>query len=249
MVLTHQQVYGSSVSLPQHFLILPLAQTLAKLNQGGIMDDITMSQWAFCLCTLATTPPSHDDNPDGATHIQGFVVNMTAAGQNPKGPSAQGPPRLAPNMALSNQLRAAAPQPARFQGTCDACGQLGHQANTCDKVGAWDFLCHFHRNRGNSSLIDEAEKANIEKSKAFIKNDATTPKKVFTTYCELMGLTEDQVIDKNDWDFFLDDKERQPVFYTNSTIAEAHTSHINDDHCGGLTASPTSSPLLPDPFL
>ncbi len=72
------------------------------------MDDMTMTQQAFCVCTPATTPPSHDDNPNGANHIQGFVVNKTAAGQNPKGPSAQGPPRLAPNMALSNQQHAAA---------------------------------------------------------------------------------------------------------------------------------------------
>jgi hypothetical protein len=47
----------------------------------------------------------------------------------------------------------------------------------------------------------------FEKSKAFIKNDVATPKKVFTTYCEHMGLTEDQVINKINWDFFLDDEE------------------------------------------
>jgi hypothetical protein len=43
-------------------------------------------------------------------------------------------------------------------------------------------------------------------SKEFIKDDAATPKKVFTTYCEHMGLTEEQLIDEIDWDFFLDDK-------------------------------------------
>ncbi len=37
MVLSHQQVYGSSVQLPQHLLILPLAQTLIELNQGGVI--------------------------------------------------------------------------------------------------------------------------------------------------------------------------------------------------------------------
>jgi hypothetical protein len=47
MVLTHQQVYSLSVPLPQHLLILPLAQTLAKLNQGGIVDDMTTTQQAF----------------------------------------------------------------------------------------------------------------------------------------------------------------------------------------------------------
>jgi hypothetical protein len=39
------------------------------------------------------------------------------------------------------------------------------------------------------------------------------------------------------------------VFSTDSTISEIHTSHINDDHRGGLTTSPTLSPPLPDPFL
>jgi hypothetical protein len=51
-----------------------------------------------------------------------------------------------------------------------------------------------------------AEKAWIEKNKAFLKDAAATPKKVFTTYCEHMGLTEDQVIDEIDWEFFSDDK-------------------------------------------
>ncbi len=74
------------------------------------MDDITMTRRAFRVCTPATTPTSPQaDNPEGATHIQGFVVNKMATGQNPKGPSARGPPRLAPNMALSNQWRAASP--------------------------------------------------------------------------------------------------------------------------------------------
>jgi hypothetical protein len=86
-------------------------------------------------------------------------------------------------MALSNQWRAATPRRACFQGTCDSCGQWGHQANTSDKVGAWTFLHCFHCSGGNSSLIDEAVKVWIEKNKAFIKNDATTPKKVFITYC------------------------------------------------------------------
>jgi hypothetical protein len=44
-----------------------------------------------------------------ATHIQGFVVNKTAAEQNPKEPSAQGPPRLAPNIALSGRRRSTTP--------------------------------------------------------------------------------------------------------------------------------------------
>jgi hypothetical protein len=74
-------------------------------------------------------------------------------------------------------------------------------ANTCDKVGTWVFLHRFHWDWGNSSLINEAEKAWIEKNKAFIKDDAATPKKIFATYCEHMGLTEEQVIDEIDWDF------------------------------------------------
>ncbi len=35
----------------------------------------------------------------------------------------------------------------------------------------------------------------------------------------------------------------------NSTISEVHTTHVNDDHRGGLTMSPTLSPPSPDPFL
>ena len=128
MVLTHQQVYSASVPLPQHLLILPLAQTLAKLNHGGVVDDMATSQWALCICTPATLPPSQYVHPDTPTHIQGFVVNKMAAGLNAKGPSTQGPPQLAPNMALSDQRRATTPQRAQFQGMCNTCGQWGNQA-------------------------------------------------------------------------------------------------------------------------
>jgi hypothetical protein len=39
-----------------------------------------------------------------------------------------------------------------------------------------------------------------------MKKDAT-PKKVFYAYCDNVGLTEDQLIDEVDWDFFSDDNK------------------------------------------
>jgi acyl-homoserine lactone acylase PvdQ len=101
-------------------------------------------------------------------------------------------------MALSECRRNAAPRRAQQKGTCDACGQWGHQASTCNKVGAWAFLCYFHKDWINTSLIEEAKKAWIDKNKVFQGDGMDTPKKVFTTYCNRLGITEDQVIDKVD---------------------------------------------------
>jgi hypothetical protein len=107
-------------------------------------------------------------------------------------------------MALSERRRNAAPCRAHYQGTCDACEQWGHQSNTCNKAGAWAFLCHFHKNWTNTSIIEEAEKAWIKRNKAFLQDGDNTPKKVFYTYCDRLGIDMDQVMDKIDWDFFSD---------------------------------------------
>lgn len=45
----------------------------------------------------------------------------------------------------------------------------------------------------------------MEKNKSYLKNTDDTPRKVFTTYCECLGLAKDQLIDEIDWDFFSDD--------------------------------------------
>jgi hypothetical protein len=38
-------------------------------------------------------------------------------------------------------------------------------------------------------------------------NKHTTPQKVFYTYCKNVGPTEDQIINKLDWDFFSEEEE------------------------------------------
>jgi hypothetical protein len=76
----------------------------------------------------------------------------------------------------------------------------------CDKVGAWVFLRRFHKDWMNTSLIEEANKAWFEKNKAFLGDGTNTPKKVFTTYCNRLGIDEDQIIDEVDWVFFSNDE-------------------------------------------
>jgi hypothetical protein len=199
MVLTHQQIQGNSAPLPHHLHILPLTQRLSNFNHGGVLNKVGMATWALRIST-DTSPPS----PPGDTssiHIQGYMVYTAMHTASPlqgnKGPSSRLPPQAPPKMALSERHRNAAKCRAWYQSTCDAYGQWGHQASTCDKVGVWAFFCCFHKDRMNTYLIEEAKKAWIEK-KAFLGDGTDTPKKVFTTYCNRLGIDEDQKIDEVD---------------------------------------------------
>ncbi len=49
----------------------------------------------------------------------------------------------------------------------------------------------------------------MEKNKPFLWNVDDTPRKVFTTYCEQMGIAKEQLIDEIDWDFFSDDETEE----------------------------------------
>ncbi len=115
-----------------------------------------------------------------------------------------GPPRAAPKAALSKCRSSAAPRQSCHQGTCDACGQWGHPENACNKVGAWAFLLWYHRDCTKTAMIEEAERVWVVKNKPYLHEKEDTPKKVFYTYCEQMGLSKDQVIKEVDWDFVLD---------------------------------------------
>jgi hypothetical protein len=207
MILAYQQEHSEAAQLPHHLRILTLAQTLAEANYGGMARDIVMHSQASRVST-GTTLGDKSGN-DFAIHTQGFVA-MKAKLQgncngNTRGPC--GPPRAAPNAALSNHRCSAALRQACYQGTCDACGQWGHLANTCNKVGAWAFLRRYHRDCSNTAMIKEAERAWVEKNKPYLRD--MTPKKVFYTYCERMGLSKDQVIKEMDWDFFSNNKAEE----------------------------------------
>jgi hypothetical protein len=142
-----------------------------------MVDDMSTSQRALRICTLAPLPSTQDVLPNNSAHIQGFISKKMAAPPNSKGPSPRGLPCVTPNMALSKCQHVVTPWHAHFQRTCNACGQWGHQANTCNNVGAWVFLQYFHRDRGNLSLVDKAEKAWIEKNNAYLKDHAASPRK------------------------------------------------------------------------
>ena len=145
-----------------------------------------------------------------ATHAQGFIAMMAELHQTRTGTNrGRGPPKQAPDAALSDRRCKAAPRRSRYQGTCNACGQWGHSANACDKVGAWAFLRHYHQDQANAAAIEDAERAWMEKNKPFLRNVDDTPRKVFTTYCERMGIPEEQLIDEIDWDFFSDDETEE----------------------------------------
>jgi hypothetical protein len=113
-----------------------------------------------------------------------------------------GPLHAALNAALSKCRRRAAPRGSCYQGTCDACGQWGHLANACNKVGAWAFLHCYCRDCTNTAMIEGAECAWVEKNKPYLCDKEDTPKKIFYMYCELMGLSKVQVIKEVDCDFF-----------------------------------------------
>jgi hypothetical protein len=154
------------------------------------------------------TTPGDRSGDDIAIHTQGFVAMKAKLQGNCNGNTCGpcGPSCVALNAALSDRRRSAALRRTCYQGTCDAFGQWGHSANACNNVGAWAFLRRYHRDCINTALIKEAERAWVEKNKPYLRDKDETPKKVFYTYCERMGLSEDQVIEEMDWDFFSDNE-------------------------------------------
>jgi hypothetical protein len=195
MILAYQQEHGEAVVLPNHLRILALAQTLADANYGGTIRDIATSPRASQIST--GVPESDMSRDDFTVHTQGSVA-MKAELQgncngNRRGPC--GPPRAPPNAALSDHRCNAAPRRSCYQGTCNTCGQWGHPANACNKVGDWAFLCRYHWDRTNTAMIDEVERAWIEKNKPFLRENNKAPRKVFYTCCGRMGLTKNQVIE------------------------------------------------------
>ena len=59
---------------------------------------------------------------------------------------------------------------------------MGSPGNACNKVGAWAFLHQYHRDRTNTAMIEEAERAWVEKNKPYLCDKEDTPKKIFYTY-------------------------------------------------------------------
>ncbi len=206
MILAYQQVHGEAAILPNHLRTLAFAQTLVDANYGGMTRDIATTSWASQ--TSTGVPETDMSRDDFTVHTQGFMAMKAKLQGNCNGNMCGpcGPPRAPLNAALSDRRRNAAPRQSCYQGTCDACGQWGHPANACNKVGAWAFLRRHHWDRINMATIDEAEQAWIEKNKPFLWNNDKAPWKVFDTYCNRMGLTKNQVIEEMDWGFILDDK-------------------------------------------
>jgi hypothetical protein len=198
MILAHHQSEGNTADLPKHLHILALAQSLADASFGGTSWGIIADTRA---CRISTPEdPGALGQDTLMVHTQGFAAMKAELQQhrtgNNRGP--RGPPKSPPDTALLDCRLKAVPRRSRHQGTCDACGQRGHPANACDKVGAWAFLQRYHWDRANATAIKEAEQAWIEKNKPFIWDTADTPHKVFNTYCDRMGIPKDQVIDEID---------------------------------------------------
>ncbi len=198
MILAYQQEHDELAQLPTYRTTLALAQTLADANYGRMARNIATTSQALRI--LTDTPPSSTSGEDFAIPTQGFVAMKAElqgnCGGNTRGPC--GPPWAAPNAALSECRRRAAPRQSCYQGTCNACGQWGHLANACNKVGAWAFLRWYHRDRTNIAMIEEAERAWVEKNKPYLRDKEETPKKIFYMYCEQVGLSEDQVFKEVD---------------------------------------------------
>jgi hypothetical protein len=208
MILAHHQSSGDGSVLPKYLHILTLAQTLADTAYGGMSQAIPSGARA-CWINSDNDPVSQTVDMC-ATLAQGFIamkaeLHQTCTGTN----HGRGPPKQAPDAALSNHCCKAVPRRSCYQGTCDTCGQWGHPANACNKVGAWAILRRYHQDWANAAAIEDAERAWMEKNKPFLRNVDDTPRKVFTTYCKWMGIAEEQLIDEIDWDFFSDDKTEE----------------------------------------
>jgi hypothetical protein len=84
--------------------------------------------------------------------------------------------------------------------TCEACGKMGHVANTCNFLAMSVFLQRYLKNGiAAKATIADAERHWIERWKAHGGSPTTTPSKVYTAFAEQSSLTFKQMEDEMDW--------------------------------------------------
>jgi hypothetical protein len=83
---------------------------------------------------------------------------------------------------------------------CEACGKMGHVANTCNFLAMSVFLQQYLKNGiAMKATIADAEHHWIERWKAHGGSPTTMPSKVYTAFAEQSGLTFEQMEDELDW--------------------------------------------------
>lgn len=108
MILAHHQSVSDNSDLPKHLHILILAQTLVDTTHGGVSCG-TLSGNCACHVTMTQTLNTTDIHQDTG-HIQEFMA-MTNELQQTRNIAnrGHGPPRMAPDAALSELRRKAVP--------------------------------------------------------------------------------------------------------------------------------------------
>ena len=120
MILAHHQSSGDGSVLPKHLHILTLAQMLADTAYGGMSRAIPSGARACRINSDNIPVPQTVDMC--ATHAQGFIAMKAKLHQTPTGTNrGRGPPKQAPDAALSDRRRKAVPRRSHYQGTCGAC--------------------------------------------------------------------------------------------------------------------------------
>ena len=130
--------------------------------------------------------------PIDRAHIQGYCVNIARVNKS----TPRGAP--VPKITEARHGKSTVRRP-KFEGNCDACGKWGHQFVDCDALGIAICLPKYLPDRSNARTIQEREESWSEKNKKWVSSELP-PRKLLTQYCELVGLTVDQVDEEMDWD-------------------------------------------------
>ena len=158
--------------------------------------------------------------PLSDSHIQGYCVNVARAGTSVR----RAPPNPATTAARRGTTRTRRPP---FDGNCDACGKYGHQAVTCDSLGMAIFMRLYCREKGNKSIMDEAEQNWKEKNKKWVSS-SSTPRKILTRYCSVVGVPEEQIDSELDWD----------MLYSEEDVSTAPGDGMDTPECHRVATQP-----------
>ncbi len=157
----------------------------------------------ICAARMAITGP---DSPN-LDHVQGFsaMIAKASAGTPKHGtqhtfPRPRNKERPPPDPAHSSSRRDCH---VCFDGTCQACGQFGHEAVQCDQLAMFLYLKQYLAGSIDKATLLAVELSWVERNKKWLSSDkASYPSKIAMAYLEDVGITKLQLDEALDWSFF-----------------------------------------------
>jgi hypothetical protein len=155
---------------------------------------------AACMAITGPDSPNLD-------HVQGFsaMIAKASVGTPERStrctfPRPRNKERPSPNPACSSSCR---DSHVCFDGTCQVCGQFGHEAVQCYQLAIFLYLKQYLAGSIDKATLLAMESSWVERNKKLLGGDkASYPSKIAMAYLEDMGVTESQLDEALDWSFF-----------------------------------------------